>query len=166
MNFNHIIVRNYINRKYLVIFLNKQTMGIKHLRTLLKTICKKSGIYYFQTVRDFLRSEKMRFYKKEVKVKKINNPIRQMTSIKKIIEDVPYYVGIDAHLFASRYKQVFGKIEIGILRQIILSLSSNMIPVYVFDGIAPQQKKKTIIQRQNKKRRMKNKLEEIIGSQV
>ena len=138
-------------------------MGIRHLSNVLSNICKDNGIYRFKSVDDFLRKEKYALYKSTVASKKITNPLRQM-QIKKTIEDKPYFVGIDACLYAARYKRVFKKIEYGFFRQIILSLSSKMIPIYVFDGNIPDQKRKTIINRQNKKRRSRSKLEDILFS--
>lgn len=136
-------------------------MGIKHLRLLLKTICKKNAFRHFTTVDEFILSEKSRLYNDIIKTKNINNPIQQMR-IKNEIAGKPYFIGIDAHLFASRYKRVFGRIEYGFFRQIMLSLSSKMIPIYVFDGVPPEQKKKTINQRHNKKQRVRNKLGKLL----
>ena len=136
-------------------------MGIKHLHMLLKHTCNESGIYYFPTVTSYLKSEKMRRFKEEVRTKVITNPVKQM-QLKRSIEEKPYFIGIDAYLYASRYKRVFKKIEYGFLKQIMLSLSSKMIPIYVFDGNAPEQKRYTIEQRQNKKRRVREKLEELL----
>lgn len=136
-------------------------MGIKHLKTLLEEICKNSGIYQFPSINDFLDSEKTRLYRNYIKQKNICNLVKQMR-IKKLITNKPYLVGIDAYLFMFRYKRVFTKIEYGFLRQIMLSLSSKMIPIYVFDGNTPQQKKKTIVSRQLKKQKARNKLEELL----
>ena len=138
-------------------------MGIKHLKMLLLQLCKNSGINNFPTVNDFFANEKIRLYKKIIRDEKINNPIKQM-QIKKSIETKPYFIGIDAFLYASRYKRVFKKIEFGFLRQIMLTLSSNMIPVYIFDGCAPEQKRKTIINRQAKKQKIRIKLENLLFS--
>lgn len=136
-------------------------MGIKHLKMLLSQICKNSGIHYFATVNDFLKSEKTRIYKENVK--NINNPIKQL-QLKKAIENKPYFIGIDACLYAARYKRVFRRIEFGFLRQIIMSLSSKIIPIYIFDGNAPNEKRKTITNRQNKKQKIRNKLDNFLLS--
>lgn len=136
-------------------------MGIKHLRTLLNNICEKSGVCHFGSVSDFLKSEKKRLYRNTVYTNRINNPARQM-QIKQSIENKPYFVGIDASLYAARYKRVFRKIEYGFLRQIMLSLSSGMIPIYIFDGCAPEQKRKTITNRQNKKQKIRDKIENFL----
>src|SRR4029079_12492979 len=114
-------------------------MGIKHLKILLSQLCKKSGIGHFSTMSDFLTNEKNRIYKNIVCENKINNPIQQ-GKIKKSIEIKPYYIGVDAYLYALRYKRVFKKMEFGFLRQIMNTLSSGIIPVYIFDGSAPEEK--------------------------
>jgi hypothetical protein len=133
-------------------------MGIKHLKMLLEATCKKSGIHHFSSIKNFVDSEKIRMYKNYVKQNNIHNPVKQMR-IKKFVENKPYFIGIDACLYAARYKRVFKKIEVGFLRQIMLSLSAKMIPIYVFDGNAPVQKRKTILNRQLRKQKIRIKLE-------
>lgn len=140
-------------------------MGIKHLRTILNSICVNKGVYNFATVDDFMVSEKMRLYKEKIKSLNYNNPIQQIR-LKKNIINQPYFVAIDAYLYASRYKRVFKKIEYGFFRQIMLSLSCKMIPLYVFDGTAPISKRKTINQRQNKKNKNRNKLEKLLEEKI
>jgi len=148
-------------------------MGIRRLKSFLAAVFKEnadqnpdlktSGIHHFPSVSSFLQNERVRMYKQEVKCNNINNPFKQLR-IKENIAIKPYFVGIDANLYASRYKRVFKKIEYGFLRQIILTLSSKMIPIYVFDGNAPYQKQKTILTRQNKKKNSRKKLENILFS--
>lgn len=136
-------------------------MGIKHLKTLVTTKCQKTGVYHFQTVNNFLKSEKIRMYKENIVAGQINNPIKQM-ELKKTIENKPYIVAIDAYLYAVRYKRIFKKIEYGFLTQILLSLSAGILPIYVFDGIAPDEKKKTINSRKQKKQKNCTKLEKLM----
>jgi 5'-3' exonuclease len=139
-------------------------MGIKHLKILLSQLCK-SGIEHFSTMSDFLTNEKNRMYKNIVCEKKINNPIQQ-EKIKKSIESKPYCIGIDAYLYALRYKRVFKKMEFGFLRQIMNTLSSGIIPVYIFDGSAPEEKRNTIVRRQANKQKIRIKLENLLFSNV
>ncbi|XWV26525.1 flap endonuclease 1-like [Tupanvirus soda lake] len=136
-------------------------MGIKHLKFLLSGLCQKSGVHHYPTVNDFLKTEKIRLYKDYITKNQITNPLKQL-NIKQSLQKKPYYVGIDAYLYASRYKRVFKKIEYGFLRQIMLTLSSKMIPIYIFDGSAPDQKRKTITNRHNKKQKIRSKLENLL----
>ncbi|XWV25263.1 putative flap endonuclease 1-like [Tupanvirus deep ocean] len=138
-------------------------MGIKHLKMLLSNLCQKSGVHHYPTVNEFLEKEKLRLYKDHITENQINNPLKQMM-IKQSLKNKPYFVGIDASLYASRYKRVFKKIEYGFLRQIMLTLSSKMIPIYIFDGSAPDQKRKTITNRYNKKQKIRSKLENLLFS--
>ena len=150
------------------------TMGIKHLKTLLKQICSENqenqlfpsdyDIKTFRSVQGFVDSEKKRMYNEYIASNGITNPIKKR-QLKSIFNNKPYFVGIDAYLYASKYKRVFERIEFGFFRQILLSLSSHMIPIYVFDGVAPEQKKSTIKQRRNKKRKIYKKLEELLVMQ-
>ena len=130
---------------------------------LLKNVCQKSGINNFSSATDFIKSEKMRLFRQCLQEEKVISPIKQM-QLRNIINAKPYFVGVDAYLYVTRYKRVFKKIEYGFMRQIMLALSAGMIPVYVFDGKAPEQKRNTIINRQNKKQQIRDKLEEFLFS--
>lgn len=138
-------------------------MGIKHLKTILETICKESGIHHFPSVKDFITAEKNKFYREDDTHKNTTNPIKKL-QIRKSINEKPYFIGIDAYLYAIRYKRVFKKIEYGFLRQILLSLSVNIIPIYVFDGTTPEQKKQTVINRNIRKQKTYQKLQELVLS--
>ena len=142
-----------------------KNMGIKHLKNLLSQLCKNSGIHHYPSVDEFVGTERNRIFREMIKSQKINNPIKQL-QIKKSMETKPYFVGIDAHLYASRYKRVFKKIEYGFFRQIMVTLSSKMIPIYIFDGFAPQEKRKTIMIRQNKKEKLRLKLENLLFKNI
>lgn len=136
-------------------------MGIKHLRMLLNTMCTNKGVYHFSTVDNFIMREKAKMYGEISRTVSLNNPLRQL-QLKTSIKNKPYPIGIDVYLYASRYKRVFKKIEFGFFRQIMLSLSSKMIPLYIFDGVAPVSKRKTITQRQNKKQKNRDRLEKLL----
>ncbi|AYV85483.1 MAG: flap endonuclease 1-like [Satyrvirus sp.] len=118
-------------------------MGIKNLRKILVQLCQTSGIYHYSSVSNFLKSETRRLSLSQTK-----NFVR------------PYCIGIDTYLYAIRYKRVFSRIEFGFFRQIVKSLSVGIVPIYVFDGKAPEQKRKIIEQRKNKRKKIRNKLEE------
>lgn len=135
-------------------------MGIRHLKIIISEICQDHGIYNYSTVNDFITCQKTKKYHDTIKKKNINNPLKKM-QIKKMIEQEPYYVGIDVSLYALRYKRSLERIEFGFLRQILQSLSSGIIPIYVFDGIAPDQKRNTIAVRQSKKHKIRTKIENI-----
>lgn len=132
-------------------------MGIKHLRMLLLETCMDSGMYRYNSVHDFLKSERKRLLKESKQKETCENSYITMQHK----THKPYFVGIDAYLYAIRYKRVFKKIEYGFLRQIMLSLSSGIVPIYVFDGRAPEQKKKTIEKRRFKKQALRNKLNDL-----
>lgn len=124
-------------------------MGIKHLKKLLVQACDTRGIYNFASVNDYMDSEKKRLHGN-------TNDCKH------------YFVGIDAYLYAAKYKRIFKKIEYGFLRQIMLTLSEKIIPIYVFDGRAPIQKRSTITRRSEKKKKNRTELENFIlkGSNV
>lgn len=143
-------------------------MGIRRLKHLLTTVCTKndkfcSGIYHFTSVNTFLQEEKKRLYHDSIKECHVANPIKQM-QLKKNINNTPYTVGIDANLYIAKYSRIFKRIEYGFLRQILLTLSSRMVPLYIFDGNPPEQKKNTINNRRNKKRKNRNKLNNLLCS--
>lgn len=138
-------------------------MGIRRLKQLLNNLCTTKGIKHFLSVNDFITSEKKRLYQHTVKECNVNNPIKQM-QLKKNINNSPYVVGIDANLYIAKYSRIFKKIEYGFLRQILLTLSSKMIPLYIFDGNFPDQKKNTIDNRRNKKKSNRQKLNNLLLS--
>lgn len=137
-------------------------MGIKKLKAVLRTSVKK-GIYKYPTVIDFLRNDKSKLYSRHVKLNKITNPILSM-KIKQEFDNKPYYLGIDASLYCVRYKRVFDNLEYGFLKQILSSLAAGIIPVYVFDGVAPESKKKTLEQRKQRRINTRTKLDDILDN--
>lgn len=138
-------------------------MGIRRLKKFLFSLCQDKGIYSHPTIDLFLQKEKIRLLQKEYLDKNIKNPIKKL-QIQETIYNQKYYIGIDANLFAMKYKRVFTRIEFGFLRQITSILSSKIIPIYIFDGSAPKSKQKTINFRQNRKNKSKIKLENLIHS--
>ena len=134
-------------------------MGIKGLKKLLEMTCK-NGIYTYSSVSEFSQKEKERLYSKSID-EHIYNPIKKL-QLKNYYQHKPLVVGIDLSLYAIRYKRVFKKIEYGFLKQILSSLSSGIFPIYVFDGKAPIEKSKVIIQRKNKNQKNLRKINDIM----
>ena len=136
-------------------------MGIKHLKSLFEKLFMdkniQTGINHFNDINKLVHFMKMKIYNERISIENLN--IAQKRQIKKKIFSDPIVFGIDANSFANRYKRVFDRVEYGFLRQIMLSLSSKILPIYVFDGRAPDQKKKTITDRRAKKQRNRAKLE-------
>ena len=118
-------------------------MGIKHLGFIVGKKCP-GGKSYFKNVGEFMKSEHKRLFCHT--------------------ETEPYCLGIDARLYAHKYKRECVSVEYGFLRQILLSLSYGMIPIYVFDGNAPKQKAPTIQKRISKRQRNNKKLERLIDT--
>lgn len=135
-------------------------MGIKHLKTILSDKCEKT-IGHFKKITDFVHTDKKRLFENLISTKKINGPIEKMR-VSKNINNIPYLLGVDAHLYITKYKRVFVKIECGFIKQIMQFLSAGIIPVYVFDGRAPEQKKRTINNRKNNKIKTRNRLNELL----
>ena len=116
-------------------------MGIKNLKHLLTHTCGQ-GVIHHESVEIFLRRERMR---------------------DKTLTSRPYILGIDANLFLMRYKRIFDRAEIGILKQIMITLSAGMLPVYVFDGKAPKEKRNKVNQRKSKINSKQEELNELIN---
>ena len=114
-------------------------MGIKRLRNTLLEKCTGTGVLRFNSFQDFIKNEKKRLGFRG-----------------------PYFVGIDAYLYANRYKRVCQRIEYAFFTQIIQSLSIGIIPIYIFDGRAPEQKRKTIKKRENERNRNWEKLQQML----
>lgn len=145
-------------------------MGIKGLKGFLNKFCQENnlqntGVYHFNDMNEFLRSEKRKIFKNDIIKKKIFNPIKQ-ADLKIALENKPYVVGIDVYLYASKYKRVFPEIIYGFLKQIMLCLSHKILPVYVFDGNAPKEKKRTITKRKNRKQKNQLKLNELLEENI
>ncbi len=145
--------------QYIINIPDKSVMGIKKLKTFLHTLCGGSGVYFHNTVSDFVKSEKYNFLQKK---SHDNLTQLQKSNLKKQIDKKPYFLGIDASLYYCKYKRSFEKTEIGFLRQILTALSNGIVPVYVFDGMTPGQKNATIIQRRDKKQKARDQLLNLI----
>lgn len=122
-------------------------MGIKNLKHLLLHTCKK-GVYHYDNVNSFLKSENVNSH----------YPFH-------------YTLGIDANLYMTRFKKTFNEIEsstalsaveLGILNQLLMTINAGMIPVYVFDGRAPYEKRDKINQRKRKISVKENILNELL----
>lgn len=97
-------------------------MGVKHLKKFLFEQCNENGVKSFLNMKTFLNSEKNRYL--------IQNNAK-----------FTYILGIDVALYAAKYRRIFKCIEYGFIKQILLTLSENIIPLYVLDGTMPYQKK-------------------------
>lgn len=127
--------------------------------------CANDGIKNFTSVKSFLESERKRIFEEAIIINKFTT-MEQHIELKRAISKKPYVIAIDAYLNAIRYKRVFKRIEYGFFRQIMLCLSSGIIPVYVIDGKAPKQKQNIVIQRNKKKDNAKAKLEKILDLNI
>lgn len=136
-------------------------MGIRRLKQLLYYQCSNRSIHYFPSVSTFIQEEKKRLYRISIAERRISSPIKQM-QLKNTINNSPYIVGIDANLYVAKYSRIFKKIEYGFLRQILITLSSKMIPVYIFDGNFPDQKRTIIDNRRRQKRKNLRKLNDLL----
>jgi 5'-3' exonuclease len=139
-------------------------MGIKNLKSLINNICA-AEVRHYSSVDEFIKSEAKRLVDEHIQKNKITNPVKKI-QVQKDFANKIYRIGIDANLFAVRYKRVFKRIEYGFLRQIMLSLAAGMKPFYVFDGLAPPSKRKTINHRGGKKQKNKNRLDEVRKNNV
>ena len=139
-------------------------MGVKGLGKILNKHehdVPNSGITRHPNIKSFIDAEKRRLITEEINKYMPINPIKQM-EIKKRITDKPYIIAIDAILCATRFKKNFKSIACGFIKQIILSLTHQIIPVYVFDGSIPECKKETVALRRNIKNNKRKKIEDII----
>lgn len=138
-------------------------MGIKRLKSLLNASCLTHGVYTFDNVDSFMKSIKEKEYIENISNNNVNNPIKKIR-IRNEINQKPYVVAVDAHLYGSSYKRIFKRIEYGFFRQIMLSLNYKIIPLYIFDGTSPDYKLKTVQYRKNKLKLNKDKLNDFINN--
>jgi 5'-3' exonuclease len=68
---------------------------------------------------------------------------------------------IDASLYIHKYLHSYNDILLGFTNQIIRLLSAKILPVYVFDGKPPKEKKDVIKARLDRKQRINNKIKDI-----
>lgn len=134
-------------------------MGIKHLKTLVHERCPES-ITLYGKMSDFVLAEKKAKYQ-EILAKTHEPDVNLRQQLRKEIELTPYIIGIDSSIYISRYKRVFKRIEFGFLRQIMLALSAGVVPVYVFDGPTPKQKRSIVKNRTTKAQNARIRMEEL-----
>lgn len=136
-------------------------MGVNNLKKLLHLLLDRKlshGIKYYDRVDQFVYHEK----NKNIATKcSATNPLNRF-KCRQELSAKPLTVCIDGNLYAARYKRVFKKIEYGFLRQILQSLASGILPIYVFDGTAPESKHKVIQNRKAKRQRNQEKLNDLI----
>ena len=114
-------------------------MGIKKLNVFLDD---NGALSYYNNLNNYVNSFKDNNYKS------FN------TREKKFI------IGVDFLLYAHKYKYSCGSIYLGFLNQILYFLQNKVIPLYVIDGIAPDEKK-TTISRNTRKNKLDDKLSEL-----
>lgn len=115
-------------------------MGIKRLNNFLE---KCNALSYYDNINDFIKKSKA-------------DGFQQFSTRKE-----RYVVGIDFLLYAYKYKYSCKNIFIGFINQIMNFLNNKIIPVYVIDGVAPDEKMDTIKYRNIKKEKTKIKISDI-----
>lgn len=115
-------------------------MGIKRLNNFLES---NSALEYYDNMDDFTRSFKNDEYK-------IFN-----TKGKKFV------VGIDFLLYAYKYKYSSDNFLLCFLNQILNFLENKIIPIYIIDGLAPDEKKNEVNNRNLKKEKIEQKIKEL-----
>jgi 5'-3' exonuclease len=113
-------------------------MGIKGLSRLLKETCSQ-GINKFSSLTNFLQYENRRLG----------------------YSNKPYIVAIDTSIYAFHYKKSLKNIAIEFIKQFLYLLSHHIVPIYIFDGTSPCEKKNTIRKRIIRTSRNKEKIDEI-----
>lgn len=134
-------------------------MGIKNLKRVLKINCLNSGLYTYQNLNDFVDA-----YKNEKYGDYINSlpTLTQKLVKSNQIKDTFVVVAVDARLYGHKYKRT-GCFELGYLKQILSCLSSKIIPVYVFDGKTPDEKKDVVKKRTHYQKNNRDKLYTILN---
>ena len=81
-------------------------------------------------------------------------------NIKSVKYPKPCAIAIDAFLYMFKYKYSYHDANFlqGFYNQIIRFLSNRIIPIYVFEGEPPTEKKKTLQYREKKRDKIKNKI--------
>ena len=72
-----------------------------------------------------------------------------------------YRIAIDTMLYAHKFKYSYNDIVYGFANQIINFLSNRIIPIYIIDGIAPEEKNNIIKFRFDKKNKIDDKIENL-----
>ena len=116
-------------------------MGIKKLNKFL-TETTNSAIQY-NSLNEYIRSFKKEGY-------------RHFNTRNKVLK-----ISIDVYLYIHKYLYSFGDHIYGFYNQIIRLLSVGIIPVYVFDGKPPEEKKMTLKLRNDKRKKVQEKINEL-----
>lgn len=69
-----------------------------------------------------------------------------------------YRIAVDTMLYAHKFKYSYNDIVYGFVNQIINFLSNRILPIYIIDGTAPEEKSDIIKSRNEKKNRIDNKI--------
>ena len=88
--------------------------------------------------------------------------VRRKDKIEHITNSNSIIVAVDFWLYAHKFTYSYGNMLIGFWNQIIKLLSHKIIPLYVYDGVPPQEKDLIIQYRQRKRTNMENKLNIIL----
>lgn len=72
-----------------------------------------------------------------------------------------YRIGVDAMLYAHKFRYSYDDIIFGFTNQIINFLSNRILPIYILDGLAPSEKSDVIRVRNEKKSRLEKRIEEL-----
>lgn len=116
-------------------------MGVRKLKKFLtQVIPENNGIRYFNSVKEFVKTESMRLYGDE------NHKL---------------VVAIDTSNYMAKYRPHSESMEPAFFKQIMLSIHSGLYPIYVFDGKAPLSKENTIKRRQRIIEKNNNELNEL-----
>jgi len=70
-----------------------------------------------------------------------------------------YRIAIDTMLYAHKFKYSYDDMIFGFVNQIINLLNNRILPIYIIDGLAPDEKSDLIKLRNEKKNRLDNKIE-------
>lgn len=114
-------------------------MGIKKMNVFLDD---NGALSYYNNLNNYINSFKSNNYKS------FNT------------RDKRFIIGVDFLLYAYKYKYSCGSIYLGFLNQILYFLQNKVVPLYVIDGIAPEEKK-TTISRNTRKNKLEEKLFEL-----
>lgn len=115
-------------------------MGIKRLNNFLEN---KDVLKYHKNISDYIRSFKNDGYQK------FNT------------RNDKFVIGVDLLLYAHKYKYSCNNIYDGFISQILNFLSNRIIPIYIIDGIAPDEKNDVIEYRINRRNKINDKIEMI-----
>lgn len=72
-----------------------------------------------------------------------------------------YRLGIDTMLYAHKFKYSYNDIIYGFTNQILNFLNNRILPIYIIDGVAPDEKSDLIKYRNDKKNKIDKKIENL-----